>query len=231
MGIGAQTTISGTILDAETYEPLIGASVLAGTTNTGTVTDLDGLFTLTVPEGVEEIAVSYTGYQTQTIPLDGRTEYTLSLMPGTALDEVVVTGYSTQRKADLTGAVAVADLEDIETLPAGNILQNLQGRLAGVQIFTNGNPNSTASVRIRGVGIGRLGNNDPLYVIDGVPSTSGLHELNTNDIESFQVLRDAASASIYGSRAANGASSSGWRATASSTSSAGASPRSGSMAT
>ena len=203
-GIGAQNTITGSVIDAETEEPLIGASVVAGSTTTGTVTNLEGFFTLTVPEGVAEITVSYTGYQTQTVALDDREDYSVSLMPGTALDEVVVTGYTSQRKADLTGAVAVADLEEVETLPAGNVLQNLQGRLAGVQIFTNGNPNSTAAVRIRGVGIGRLGNNDPLYIIDGVPSTSGLHELNTNDIESFQVLRDAASASIYGSRAANG---------------------------
>ncbi len=202
-GAGAQTTVSGTITDADSEEPLIGATILAGET-TGTVTDFDGFFELSVPEGVDELVISYTGYQPMRVPINGRTTFDISLSAGTSLDEVVVVGYSTQRKADLTGAVAVADLEDIETLPAGNILQNLQGRLAGVQIFTTGNPSSTAAVRIRGVGIGRLGNNDPLYVIDGVPSTSGLHELNTNDIESFQVLRDAASASIYGSRAANG---------------------------
>lgn len=120
------------------------------------------------------------------------------------LEEILVVGYSTAKKEDITGAVAAVNLDDVSSKPSGNIMQNLQGRIPGVQILTNGSPNSTATVRIRGQGLGVLGYNDPLYVIDGVPTNSGMHELNSHDIESIAVLRDAASASIYGSRAANG---------------------------
>ena len=200
----AQRTVTGTVTDAETNEPLIGANVLVPGQNAGTITDVDGSFSLEVPEGITELNISYTGYQSVAISIVGLQKIDVSLSPGSVLSEVVVTGYTTQRKADLTGAVTAVDLKEVETLPSGNIMRNLQGRIPGVQIFTNGNPNSTTAVRIRGVGLGRLGFNDPLYVIDGVPTLSGMHELNPNDIESLQVLRDAASASIYGSRAANG---------------------------
>ncbi len=200
----AQRTVTGSVTDAETNDPLIGANVLIPGQNAGTITGLDGSFSLEVPESTTELNISYTGYQSVVVSIAGLQRIEVSLTPGSILGEVVVTGYTTQRKADLTGAVTAVDLKDVETLPTGNVMQNLQGRIPGVQIFTNGNPNSTAAVRIRGVGLGRLGFNDPLYVIDGVPTLSGLHELNANDIESIQVLRDAASASIYGSRAANG---------------------------
>ncbi len=120
------------------------------------------------------------------------------------LEEVIVTGYSTSEAAEVTGAIASIELEEIEDLSSGNVMQNLQGRVPGLQITTTGNPSSTATVRIRGQGLGPLGFNDPLYVIDGVPTISGMHELNGNDIESMQVLRDAAAASIYGARAGNG---------------------------
>ncbi|WP_137166529.1 SusC/RagA family TonB-linked outer membrane protein [Salinimonas lutimaris] len=113
-------------------------------------------------------------------------------------------GYSAVEKTDLTGAIATVDLEDIIDLPAGNVMQNLQGRVPGLQITTNGNPSSGATVRIRGQGLGPLGNNDPLYVIDGIPTKSGLQEINSNDIADVQVLRDAAAASIYGARSGNG---------------------------
>ena len=113
-------------------------------------------------------------------------------------------GYSAVEKTDLTGAIATVDLEDIADLPAGNIMQNLQGRVPGLQITTNGNPSSSATVRIRGQGLGPLGNNDPLYIIDGIPTKSGLQEINGNDIADVQVLRDAAAASIYGARSGNG---------------------------
>ena len=113
-------------------------------------------------------------------------------------------GYSAVEKKDLTGAIATVDIEDVIDLPAGNIMQNLQGRVPGLQITTTGNPSSTATVRIRGQGLGPLGNNDPLYIIDGIPTKSGLHEINSNDIADVQVLRDAAAASIYGARSGNG---------------------------
>lgn len=113
-------------------------------------------------------------------------------------------GYSSVEKSDLTGAISSVDLEEVIDLPAGNIMQNLQGRVPGLQITTSGNPSSTATVRIRGQGLGPLGNNDPLYIIDGIPTKSGMHELNGNDIADVQVLRDAAAASIYGARSGNG---------------------------
>ncbi|MGD8175676.1 SusC/RagA family TonB-linked outer membrane protein [Marinimicrobium sp. ARAG 43.8] len=121
-----------------------------------------------------------------------------------AFEEIVVTGYSTTEERKLLGAVDSVNLDDVADMPSGNIMQNLQGRLPGVQITTDGNPNPSSSVRIRGQGIGGLGFNDPLYVIDGVPTTKGMHELNPNDVASIQVLRDAATGSIYGARAANG---------------------------
>ncbi|WP_143870021.1 SusC/RagA family TonB-linked outer membrane protein [Catenovulum sediminis] len=122
-----------------------------------------------------------------------------------AIEEtIIVTGYSTQRKEDLTGAISVVELGDIEDLPAGNIMKNLQGKIPGLSIRTDGNPGSTASIRIRGQGIGRLGNNDPLYIIDGIPTKLGMHELNSRDFASIQVLKDASAASIYGARSGNG---------------------------
>lgn len=113
-------------------------------------------------------------------------------------------GYSSVDKTDLTGAISSVDLDDVIDLPSGNVMQNLQGRVPGLQITTTGNPNSTATVRIRGQGLGPLGNNDPLYIIDGIPTKSGLQEINGNDIADIQVLRDAAAASIYGARSGNG---------------------------
>ena len=118
------------------------------------------------------------------------------------LDEVVVTGYTTQRKADLTGAVSVVSMDDLSKQNENNPMKALQGRVPGMNITADGNPSGSTTIRIRG--IGTLNNNDPLYIIDGVPTKGGMHELNGNDIESIQVLKDAASASIYGSRAANG---------------------------
>jgi TonB-linked SusC/RagA family outer membrane protein len=120
------------------------------------------------------------------------------------IEEIMVVGYSTATKQEITGAVVNVDLNDVIDKPSGNLMQNLQGRIPGVQVTTSGSPSSNATVRIRGQGLGSLGYNDPLYVIDGVPTTSGMHELNSNDVESVVVLRDAASASIYGARAANG---------------------------
>lgn len=119
-------------------------------------------------------------------------------------EEVIIVGYTADKKQNITGSVVSVALEDIADKSSGNIMQNLQGRIPGVQILSDGNPNSGATIKIRGQGLGGLGFNSPLYVIDGVPTISGMHELNSNDVESMTVLRDAASASIYGARAANG---------------------------
>ncbi|RAK67015.1 SusC/RagA family TonB-linked outer membrane protein [Hymenobacter edaphi] len=175
--------------------------VVKGTTN-GTQTDADGRFTLTAADNAT-LLLSFVGYATQELPVSGRTEFNVQLAPDTkALDEVVVTGYQVQRKADLTGAVAVVKVDEVKDLPSGNVMRNLQGRVPGVSINTDGAPDGAVSVRIRG--LGTLGNNDPLYVIDGIPTKDGINQLNQNDIESIQVLKDASAASIYGSRAGNG---------------------------
>ena len=195
----AQTTASGTIVDA-TGEPIIGASVLEVGTSNGTITDFDGNFTLTVADGAQ-LNISYVGYKTQTLAAAANMQVRLA-EDTEVLEEVVVTGYTTQRKADLTGAVSVISASDLEKQQENNPMKALQGKVPGVNISADGNPSGSATIRIRGVGT--LNDNDPLYIIDGVPTKSGMHELNPNDIESMQILKDAASASIYGSRAANG---------------------------
>ena len=195
----AQTTASGTIVDAN-GEPIIGASVLEVGTSNGTITDFDGNFTLNVSNGAQ-LNISYVGYKPQT--LAAAADMQIRLAEDTeVLEEVVVTGYTTQRKADLTGAVSAISAKDLEKQQENNPMKALQGKVPGMNITADGSPSGAATIRIRGVGT--LNDNDPLYIIDGVPTKSGMHELNPNDIESIQVLKDAASASIYGSRAANG---------------------------
>ena len=195
----AQQTITGTVVDAA-GESVIGATVMEKGTSNGTVTDFDGNFALKVEKG-KTLVFSYVGYQTQEkAAADGMT-VTLK-DDALALNEVVVTGYTTQRKADLTGAISTVSVDDLAKQNENNPIKALQGRVPGMNISADGSPSGSATVRIRG--IGTLNNNDPLYIIDGVPTKAGMHELNGNDIESIQVLKDASSASIYGSRAANG---------------------------
>ena len=164
------------------------------------VTDFDGKFRLKVSGG-KKLSISYMGYKTVSVD-PGKSLNVVMTEDSKLIDELVVTGYTTQRKADLTGAVSVVSMDDIADLNENNPMKALQGRVPGMNITADGNPSGSATIRIRGVGT--LNNNDPLYIIDGVPTKSGMHELNGNDIESIQVLKDAASASIYGSRAANG---------------------------
>ena len=197
--LSAQTTITGTVVD-ETGESVIGATVKEKGTSTGTVTDFDGNFTIKVKSGAM-LVFSYVGYQTQELPAQSGMKVVMKDDAQT-LSEVVVTGYTTQRKADLTGAISTVSIDEMAKQNENNPMKALQGRVPGMNISADGNPSGAATVRIRG--IGTLNNNDPLYIIDGVPTKSGMHELNGNDIESIQVLKDAASASIYGSRAANG---------------------------
>ena len=196
----AQVTATGVITDAATGEPIIGASVVEEGTTNGTVTDFDGQFTLTVAKDAM-VVVSYVGYKTQQLYAGENLKISLA-EDNEVLEELVVTGYTTQRKADLTGAVSAISAADLEKQQENNPMKALQGKVPGMNITADGSPSGAATVRIRG--IGTLNNNDPLYIIDGVPTKSGMHELNPNDIESIQVLKDAASASIYGSRAANG---------------------------
>ncbi len=195
-------TVHGTVISATDNEPLIGASVVSEANRSlGTVADIDGNFTISVPEG-SNIIVSYVGFQNKTVKAEP--QLTITLEENQALlDEVVVVGYQTVRKADLTGSVSVVSTKSLETAADTDPMRALQGKVPGMTITANGSPSGTGSVRIRGIGSFNA-SQDPLFVIDGVPTTATLNSLNMNDIESMQVLKDAASASIYGSRAANG---------------------------
>ena len=195
----AQTEINGTVVDTK-GETIIGATVMEKGTSNGTITDFDGNFTIKVKEGAI-LVFTYIGYQTAELPAQQDMKVTMK-DDAEVLQEVVVTGYTTQRKADLTGAISTVSVDEMAKQNENNPMKALQGRVPGMNITADGNPSGAATVRIRGVGT--LNDNDPLYIIDGVPTKAGMHELNGNDIESIQVLKDAASASIYGSRAANG---------------------------
>ncbi len=196
----AQTEITGTVLD-ETGETVIGATVMEKGTSNGTVTDFDGNFTLSVAEGTT-LVISYIGYNTVEVPAKNGMRVTLGQNEN-ELAEIVVTGYQVQRKADLTGAVAVMDLKGPISESDPNMLNSMQGKLAGVDIVTDAAPGGGSStIRVRGMST--VNACDPLYVIDGVATNENLNSLNSADIESIQVLKDASSASIYGSRAANG---------------------------
>ena len=191
--------ISGTVVD-DFGDGVIGATVMEKGTSNGTVTDFEGNFKLKVKAGAT-LVFSYVGFTTQELPAAQGMKVQMKDDAQT-LNEVVVTGYTTQRKADLTGAISTVSVDEMAKQNENNPMKALQGRVPGMNIQADGNPSGAATVRIRGVGT--LNDNDPLYIIDGVPTKAGMHELNGNDIESIQVLKDAASASIYGSRAANG---------------------------
>ena len=195
-----QVDISGTVLD-DLGEGLPGATVREkGNATNGTITDMDGKFKISVSRGAT-LVVSFMGFETQEVAAKDGMTVTMG-EAASEMNELVVTGYTVQRKADLTGAVSVVSVDEIAKQNENNPIKALQGRVPGMNISADGSPSGAATVRIRGVGT--LNNNDPLYIIDGVPTKAGMHELNGNDIESIQVLKDAASASIYGSRAANG---------------------------
>ena len=196
----AQSEISGTVVDA-TGETVIGATVMVKGTSIGTVTDFDGNFKIKAEPGAT-LVFSFIGYQTQELPAKNGMKITMK-DNAKELAEVVVTGYQTQRKADLTGSVSVVETKDLKSSSDTDPMRALQGKVPGMTITSNGSPVGAGTVRIRGIGSFNS-SQDPLFVIDGVPTTTNLNTLNMNDIESMQVLKDAASASIYGSRAANG---------------------------
>ncbi|WP_217601647.1 TonB-dependent receptor [Chitinophaga sp. GbtcB8] len=200
-GLAQQRNITGTVTGKQGGMPLPGVTVQAG--NRNTITNASGNFTIQAAPD-EVLNFSYIGMKPVSQKAgEGGTVLSIQMEENaTDLNQVIVTGYQTQKKADLTGAVSVVDVKEIKDIPLGNPVKALQGRVPGVFITTSGDPNSSATVRIRG--IGTLGNNDPLYVIDGIPTKRGLQELNQSDIESIQVLKDASAATIYGSRAANG---------------------------
>lgn len=194
-----KSDIRGVVLNAAD-EPVMGAAIIDVSSNEGVVTDLDGNFVIkSVPGSMLEI--SCLGYETLKVKAaDGMSVVLAEAV--NMMDETVVVGYTTQRKSDLTGSVTVVSVEDIKNSPSVDVMTALQGRVPGMSISSTGDPSSQANIRIRG--IGSLNNTDPLYIVDGMPTTQGIKDINASDIESIQVLKDAASASIYGSRAANG---------------------------
>lgn len=197
-----QRTVTGTVSD-EQGDPMPGVNILVKGTSIGTATDVNGSFSIDTPGDDAVLVVSFVGYATTEVPLNSRSVVTVQMTPDvTTLSELVVTGYTLQEKKDITSAVTVVSSKDLLEVAATSVEQQLQGRAAGVMVTNSNVPGQGANVRIRGYGT--LGNNDPLYVIDGVPTTDNLANFNQNDIESIQILKDATSASIYGSRAGNG---------------------------
>lgn len=199
---GQQVEVSGTVTGADGLA-IPGVSILVLGTTTGTTTNIDGEYSLTAPSD-GTLVFSYIGYIRQEVAVGGRSVINIVLQESVALlDELIVTGYSTQRRADITGAVASIDIESASRVTSASVLQRLDGRVSGVTVDAGGSPGSRSTVRIRG--ISSFGNNEPLYIVDGTPvQDSFMNFLSPNDIESIQVLKDASSASIYGSRANNG---------------------------
>ena len=193
--------VSGTVKD-DTGQGVPGASILEKGTGNGTVADADGKFTLNVSQSNATIQISFIGFKTVEVAVNGQSSIDIALVTEvTSLEEVVVTGYSIDKRRELTGAVSTVKSKDIVFAPSGNVEQMLQGRVAGVTVITNGQPGTSSQIRVRG--FGAFGGNQPLYIVDGVP-TQDVSFINPDDVESITVLKDAASASIYGARAASG---------------------------
>jgi TonB-dependent starch-binding outer membrane protein SusC len=202
----AQRNVGGMVTDAKSKEPLIGANVLVKGTSIGTVTEVDGSWSLSVPKGSDVLIFSYTGYSEKQITLGADNVVNVAMEEGTLLDEVVVVGYGIQKKSVVTGVISSLKTKDLEKVPSARVEQSLQGRVSGVTIAQNsGQPGSPSTIRIRGITTFGGGGNNPLWVVDGVVvDAGGIGYLNQSDIESIEVLKDAASAAIYGTRAATG---------------------------
>ena len=201
--VSAQSTITGTVTDQETGEPLIGANILVVGTSTGTVTDFDGNYSLEVPAGASQLEFSYTGYASQTIAIGGQTVINLALSAGAALDEVVVVGYGTQKSKEISSSVTSVKAEDFNKGNVNDPTQLLAGKVAGLVISRpGGDPNAGFNIRLRGLSTAGA-NTSPLIIIDGVPGAS-LQSVDPNDIASIDVLKDASAAAIYGTRGASG---------------------------
>ena len=196
----AQNKVSGTVLDA-TGEPLIGVSVLEAGTNNGVVTDYDGNFAITVKQNAK-LTFSYVGYTTQTLPARNGMKVTLE-EDNKVLNEVVVVGYGTMRRKDVTSSITTVKAEDLNRGVFTDPASMLQGKVAGLVVTSNGDPNGGASITLRGASSLRSGAMSPYYVIDGIPGVD-ISMVAPDDIESIDVLRDATATAIYGSKAANG---------------------------
>lgn len=204
MELPADRTIRGTVRDAANSEPLPGVNVLLKGTTQGTTTDASGAFDLRIPDTGSTLVFSFVGYVSQEVEISSQTTLEVSLrVDQKALDEVIVVGYGSQSKRNVTGSISKIDMKQTENLPNTNISQALRGRVAGVQFIDNGRPGQNGSILIRGPR-SLSGGNNPLIVLDGIFFNGSLADINPNDIESMEVLKDASAAAIYGSRAANG---------------------------
>ena len=199
----AQTKVNGTVTSQEDGQPVIGASVLVVGTQVGTVTDVNGRFSLTVPEGKKTLRITYVGMEP--IEVSARPNMRIMLTSDqTALDEVIVVAYGTQKKSSFTGSAAVVGADEIGKVQVTNAVDALRGKAAGVQITNlTGAPGSTPTIRIRGVNSISAGS-APLIVLDGSPYDGSLNDINPTDVESMTVLKDAASTALYGARGGNG---------------------------
>ena len=196
-------TVSGTVVDAQTGEPLIGVNIILQGTTSGTTTNVDGQYSITLPDLEGRLIFSYVGFISRIMDIDGRTQINVNLEPDIVMgDEFIVVGYGLQQKSLVTGAISRIGADQIEQSASLRVEQALQGRTAGVMVMQNsGQPGSGATVRIRG--IGTTGNADPLYIVDGMP-VGGIDFLSPSDISSIEVLKDASATAIYGARGANG---------------------------
>ncbi len=196
-------TINGLVTFSEDGQPLIGVTVLDKGSKNGTITNVEGNYIIKNVNDNATLVFSMIGMKTIEVAIKNKTNINVVMgSDAKMLEQLIVTGYTSQKKADLTGAISVVNIGEMMKQGENNPIKALQGRIPGVNVSADGNPSGSATVRIRG--IGTINNNDPLYIIDGVPTKSGMHEFNSADIESIQVLRDASAASIYGSRAGNG---------------------------
>ena len=201
----AQTTVTGTVVSYEDNEPIIGATIqVVGNSGIGTITDYDGNFTLEVPEGMKTLRITYVGMEPLEVAVSTKTLKIQLRNDVHTLDEVVVVAYGTQKKTSLTGSIQEVKSEAIELRPTTSVASALEGSVTGVQVnSTVGAPGEDPQIRIRGVGTVN-GSSSPLYILDGVPYSGSISDLNPQDIESMSVLKDAASAALYGNRASNG---------------------------
>ena len=208
IGIGlvnAQVSkVTGTVTSEEDGLPVVGASVLVKGTTVGTVTDIDGNFTINnVPSSAKTLVVSFIGLETQEVAIKPNVKVVLS-SDSQALEEVMVVAYGTAKKSSFTGSAGTMNADKIATRSVSNITNAMSGQVAGVQMTSdNGQPGESAKIRIRGIG-SMASSNDPLYVVDGVPYDGDISSINPSDIESLTVLKDAAANAIYGARGANG---------------------------
>ena len=197
-------TVTGCIRDDVTGETMIGVNVMEEGTSNGTITDMDGNYSMKVGENAT-LVISYIGYDTQRVSVKGRSVVDVRLGTKTeVMDEVIVVGYTSMKRSDILGAVSKVGNKELTAAPVATPEQALQGRIAGVQVSSStGAPGADVAVRVRGTS-SLYANNGPLYIVDGIASSSGLNNISPNDIETISVLKDASSAAIYGSRATNG---------------------------